>query len=274
MWLVLLIITNAQILWLKMFSMLTLWISFTVLGIVFTHLSRLMTKPTKWHVCQATTQISLGISPVWSESSLSAQWVAKDPSFLRVDRDDSDQTVQNPRLIWVFAGHTGHLVVFFMLRHICRYTYVKLISTYTAMYSFLWSLAYKACGRKAITIRTGSSEFGTYRLCKQRRFRRACAFAQSRQNLRCSLIQAVSQQEPSDRKPDPWPLWMAGHAQLKFVMTECSKTQIRLMGLICTMISLTKDGIKPHPSEQSQGKETLRSLPVTIQSTKKLQETL
>ena len=25
---------------------------------------------------------------------------------------------------------------------------------------------------------------------------------------------------------------MAGHAQLKFVMTECSKTQIRLAGLI------------------------------------------
>ena len=40
------------------------------------------------------------------------------------------------------------------------------------------------------------------------------------------------QEEPSDRKPDPWPLWMAGHAQLKFVMTECSKTQIRLTGLV------------------------------------------
>ena len=26
------------------------------------------------------------------------------------------------------------------------------------------------------------------------------------QILRCSLIQAVSQEEPSDRKPDPWPL--------------------------------------------------------------------
>ena len=50
------------------------------------------------------------------------------------------------------------------------------------------------------------SEFGTYRLCEQRRFRRACASAQSRQNLRCSLIQAVSQEEPSDRKPDLWPL--------------------------------------------------------------------
>ena len=78
---------------------------------------------------------------------------------------------------------------------------------------------------------TASSEFGTYHLCEQRRFRRACASAQSRQNLRCWLIQAVSQEEPSDRKPDPWPLWMAGHAQLKFVMTECLKTQIRLTGL-------------------------------------------
>ena len=73
-----------------------------------------------------------------------------------------------------------------------------------------------------------SSEFGTYRLCEQRRLRRACASAQSHQNLRCSLIQAVSQEEPSDRKPDPWPLWMAGHAQLKFVMMECWKTQICL----------------------------------------------
>ena len=78
-----------------------------------------------------------------------------------------------------------------------------------------------------------SSEFGTYRLCEQRRFRRAYASAQSRQNLRCSLIQAVSQEEPSDRKPDPWPIWMAGNAQLKFVMTECSKTQIRLMRPNC-----------------------------------------
>ena len=77
---------------------------------------------------------------------------------------------------------------------------------------------------------TASSEFGTYSLCEQRRFRRACASAQSRQNLRYSLIQAVNQEEPSDRKPDPWPLWMTGHAQLKFVMTECSKTQIRLTG--------------------------------------------
>ena len=90
------------------------------------------------------------------------------------------------------------------------------------------------CGSIAFicSIWTASSEFGTYSLCEQLRFRRACASPQSRQNLHCSLIQAVSQEEPSDRKPDLWPLWMAGHAQLKFVMTECSKTQIRLAGPI------------------------------------------
>ena len=57
---------------------------------------------------------------------------------------------------------------------------------------------------KLNNIWAASSEFGTYRLCEQRRFRPACASAQSRQNLRYSLIQAVSQAEPSDRKPDPW----------------------------------------------------------------------
>ena len=36
------------------------------------YVSRVMTKPTKWHVRPAMTQISLGIHPVWSESSLSA----------------------------------------------------------------------------------------------------------------------------------------------------------------------------------------------------------
>ena len=58
------------------------------------------------------------------------------------------------------------------------------------------------------------------------------AKVQASLRIRCSLIQVVSQEEPSDRKPDPWTLWMTWHAQLKFVMTECSKTQIRLTGLI------------------------------------------
>ena len=54
----------------------------------------------------AKTQISLGIRPVSSESSLCAQWVAKGQRFLHADSEDSDQTGWMPRLIRVFAGHT------------------------------------------------------------------------------------------------------------------------------------------------------------------------
>ena len=47
-----------------------------------------MPKPTKWPVRPAKTQISLGIGPVWSESSLYFKWVAKDPRFLDADSED------------------------------------------------------------------------------------------------------------------------------------------------------------------------------------------
>ena len=82
----------------------------------YRNLSRLMTKPTKWHGCPGKTQISLGIRPIWSESSLCTQWVAKDPSFLHADREDPDQTGWMPRLIWVFARRTCHFVGFVMRR--------------------------------------------------------------------------------------------------------------------------------------------------------------
>ena len=44
------------------------------------------------------------------------QWVAKDASFLLADSEDADQTGQMPRLIWVFAGSTGHFVDFVTLQ--------------------------------------------------------------------------------------------------------------------------------------------------------------
>ena len=137
----------------------------------------------------------------------------------------ADQTAH--RLIWAFIVGIGQKQVFSwrsrLIFELNGHKINKSVATSSLEY---------LNNQKQIYIWTASSEFGTYRLCEQRRFRRACASTQSRQNLRCSLIQAVSQEEPSDRKPDPWPLWMAGHAQLKFVMTECSKTQIRLTGLI------------------------------------------
>ena len=39
------------------------------------------------------------------------QWVAKDPSFLHADSEDSDQTGRMPRLTRVFAGRTSILLV-------------------------------------------------------------------------------------------------------------------------------------------------------------------
>ena len=103
----------------------------------------IMTKPTKWPLRPVKTQISLGISPVLSESSLCAQWVAKE----HADSEDSDQTGQMHRLIWVFAGRTNHFVGFVMQ----------------------WLIS----ASRSLLIWTASSEFGTYRLCEQRRFRRA-----------------------------------------------------------------------------------------------------
>ena len=63
-------------------------------------------KTNKMNVRPAKTQINMDIRPVWSESSLCAQSVAKDPRFLHADSEDSDQTGRMPRLIWVLAGRT------------------------------------------------------------------------------------------------------------------------------------------------------------------------
>ena len=79
----------------------------------------------------AKTQISLGIHPVWSDSSLCAQWVAKDPSFLHADSEDSDQTGQMPRLIWVFAGRACHFVGFVMRRLILSESFLPAVALMT-----------------------------------------------------------------------------------------------------------------------------------------------
>ena len=209
-------------------------------------------KTNKVTVRPAKTQISLGIHAVWSESSLSAWRKLGSWATHYVHSEDSDQTGRMPRLIWVFAEHTCHFVDFVMRQliyqqlmsasqhhwalqilqvvQVCPFSHNEwLCVTWCDIMKRSWTHILKP---HINLIWTASSEFGTYHLCEQQRFRRACASAQSRQNLRCSLIQAVSQEEPSDRKPDPWPLWMAGHAQLKLVMMECSKTQIRLTGPI------------------------------------------
>ena len=68
-------------------------------------------KTNKMAYAPSEDSVSLGSHPVWSESSLCAQWVAKDPRFLHADSQDSDQTGQTPRLIRVFTGRTVILLV-------------------------------------------------------------------------------------------------------------------------------------------------------------------
>ena len=80
------------------------------------NLSRLMTKSTKWHVRPMKTQISLGIRPVWSESSLSARTKLDSLATHWAHSEDSDQTGRMPRLIWVFAGRICHFVGFVTMR--------------------------------------------------------------------------------------------------------------------------------------------------------------
>ena len=94
--------------------------SFTFLKIIVLHvktfpgilgqMSRDMTKPTKWLCTQRRLNSAWG-SAQSDQSSLCAQWVAKDPSFLNADSEDSDQTGRRPRLIWVFAVRTPILLV-------------------------------------------------------------------------------------------------------------------------------------------------------------------
>ena len=65
------------------------------------HMCHFMTKPTKWLCAQRR------LRSAWA----CAQWVAKDPSFLRADNEDSDQIGRMPRLILVFAGRTVILLI-------------------------------------------------------------------------------------------------------------------------------------------------------------------
>ena len=54
---------------------------------IFTYEPRL-DKTNKMSVRPAKTQISLGIRPVCSGSSLCAQWIGKDPRFFHADSED------------------------------------------------------------------------------------------------------------------------------------------------------------------------------------------
>ena len=87
--------------------------------------SHCITKPTKWPLCPAKTQINLGRCLGWSESLLFRQGWSESLLFVWrslgssadhwVHREDSDQTGRIPRMIRVCPGRTGQFVGFVML---------------------------------------------------------------------------------------------------------------------------------------------------------------
>ena len=91
-------------------------------------------KSNKMAVRPAKTQLSLGIHPVWSESSLSAWRNLGSLATGWAYSKDSDQTGRMPRLIWVFAGCTVILLVLswdVSYVYVCRLIYMLDVSQLT-----------------------------------------------------------------------------------------------------------------------------------------------
>ena len=146
-------------------------------------MNRLMTKPTKWPLRPAKTQISMGIHLVWSESSLSAWRNIGSSATHWAHYKDSDQTGQMPRLIWVCWAHS-HFVGF--CHEAAEITYLGIdhgtLKKNLLIRSCVDSLL---CGQTPETEISHDMTKPTKWLCVQRRLRSAWASAQSDHSLRC-----------------------------------------------------------------------------------------
>ena len=157
------------------------------------YMSRITIKQTTWLVRPAKAQISLGIRPVWSESSLSAWRKIGSWATHWVHSEDSDQTGRMPRLICILAGRTVILLFCRVAAHIkyVRGSFIKSRNrTYTSAYNNL---------RKDRTERIGIF----------------CKWATSWQNQQCDCA-------PSEDSDQP------GHDKTNKVTVRPAKTQISL----------------------------------------------
>ena len=91
-------------------------------------------KTNKMTVRPGKTQISLGIHPVWSESSLCAQWIAKDPSFLHADSEDWSDWADAQADLSLRWGHS-HFVGFVMSRLMWVYQSVMLLKRFVCLFN-------------------------------------------------------------------------------------------------------------------------------------------
>ena len=89
-------------------------------------------KTNKMAVRPVKTQISLGIRPVWSESSLSAWRKLGSLATHWAHSEDSDQIGRMPRLIQVFAGRTLILLIL-----ACRGSNNETCNKYTCIYHYM-----------------------------------------------------------------------------------------------------------------------------------------
>ena len=157
-----------------------------------------MTKPTKWPVPPAKTQISLDIRPISSESSLSAWRKAGSLDTHKTHSEDSDQPERMSRLIWVFDGCTCRCVSFVMRRLKCKYYWkhtmrepqwslylcTKLRHNNHGMHKCNKCNAHKGNAQQKHLSHDTTKP--TKWPCVQRRLRSAWAFAQSDQSSLCA----------------------------------------------------------------------------------------
>ena len=137
------------------------------------------------------------ICPVWSESSLCTQWVAKDLSFLHADSEDSDQTGRMPRMIWGFTGRTCHFAGFVMRRLI--YAKKSQLAITDLLFLHLRTF-HKLCSNKLFFIWATSWQNQQNSMWAQRRLRSAWPSAQSDQSLRCPHEETLGPQPATERK--------------------------------------------------------------------------
>ena len=103
---------STVMLWLSFSKMLVIcWNVLAVLFLKCKHMSRLMTKPTKWHVCPAKTQISLGICPGVFAVRMKKAWVLSYPlSAQRRLWSDWVDAQADPSLCWAHSHFVGFVM--------------------------------------------------------------------------------------------------------------------------------------------------------------------
>ena len=184
-------------------------------------MSREMTKPTKW-LCaqrrlgsawasaQSDQRISLGIHPVWSESSLSAWRKLGSLATQWAHSGDYDQTGRMPRLIWIFAGRTLILLVLSCCGSNHWNTSRRPVQRPAPSSPLEVTTKLDRTNKTRIKRSSLACHHKTSQLIRlwyigdQRMLRRACASAQYHQSLCCSLTSSMEVNEGQKSSLTGW----------------------------------------------------------------------